>query len=86
MFVGTLAAMYAQARRWVEFWFAWLAVDGVGIPLAFDSGLPFSGMVYVVYLVLVILGMRSWWLTAGTAGTAAGQQTERTASASKDSP
>jgi nicotinamide mononucleotide transporter len=83
IFVGTLAAMYAQARRWVEFWFAWLAVDGVGIPLAFDSGLPFSGMIYVVYLVLVILGMRAWWRTAGIP---TGQQTERTASASKDSP
>ena len=27
IFVGTLAAMVAQARGWVEFWFAWLAVD-----------------------------------------------------------
>jgi nicotinamide mononucleotide transporter len=62
IFVGTLAAMVAQARRWVEFWFAWLAVDAVGIPLAFSSGLPFSGLIYGVYLVLVILGMRAWWL------------------------
>lgn len=62
IFVGTLAAMYAQARRWVEFWFAWLAVDVVGTPLAFSSGLPFSGLVYVVYFVLVIAGLRAWWL------------------------
>jgi nicotinamide mononucleotide transporter len=62
IFVGTLAAMVAQARRWVEFWVAWLAVDAVGIPLAFSSGLPFSGLVYGVYLALVILGMRAWWL------------------------
>jgi nicotinamide mononucleotide transporter len=62
IFVGTLAAMVAQARRWVEFWVAWLAVDAVGIPLAFTSGLPFSGLVYGVYLVLVILGMHAWWL------------------------
>jgi nicotinamide mononucleotide transporter len=70
IFVGTLAAMYAQAKRWVEFWFAWLAVDVVGVPLAFDSGLPFSGMVYVVYLVLVILGLRAWWLSTRSPGTA----------------
>lgn len=62
IFVGTLAAMVAQARGWVEFWFAWLAVDLVGVPLAFTSGLPFSGLVYVVYFVLVILGLRAWWL------------------------
>jgi nicotinamide mononucleotide transporter len=62
IFTGTLAAMVAQARRWVEFWFAWLAVDVVGIPLAFSSGLPFSGLIYGVYLILVIAGMRDWWL------------------------
>ena len=41
--------MYAQARGLVEFWFAWLLVDVVGVPLAFGSGLAFSGFVYVIY-------------------------------------
>ncbi|GHG68507.1 nicotinamide mononucleotide transporter family protein [Streptomyces griseocarneus] len=66
IFVGTLAAMVAQARGLVEFWFAWLLVDVVGVPLAFDSGLAFSGLVYVVYLVLVLWGMRDWWLRSRT--------------------
>ncbi|WP_069814060.1 nicotinamide mononucleotide transporter family protein [Streptomyces sp. TP-A0874] len=61
IFVGTLAAMVAQARGLVEFWFAWLLVDVVGVPLAFSSGLAFSGLVYVVYLGLVLWGLRSWW-------------------------
>lgn len=60
IFVGTVAAMVAMARGWVEFWFAWLAVDVVGVPLAFTSGLPFSGLVYVIYFVLVIAGMYAW--------------------------
>jgi nicotinamide mononucleotide transporter len=62
IFVGTLAAMVAQARGLVEFWFAWLLVDVVGVPLAFHSGLAFSGFVYVIYLALVLWGMRDWWL------------------------
>ncbi|MFF2524527.1 nicotinamide mononucleotide transporter family protein [Streptomyces liangshanensis] len=62
IFVGTLAAMIAQARGLVEFWFAWLLVDLVGVPLAFNSGLAFSGLVYVIYLALVLWGMRDWWL------------------------
>ncbi|MGW8375897.1 nicotinamide mononucleotide transporter family protein [Streptomyces sp. ODS28] len=62
IFVGTLAAMVAQARGLVEFWFAWLLVDLVGVPLAFASGLAFSGLVYVVYLGLVLWGLRAWWL------------------------
>ncbi|MFF6994202.1 nicotinamide riboside transporter PnuC [Streptomyces sp. NPDC008313] len=62
IFVGTLAAMYAQARGMVEFWFAWLLVDLVGVPLNFRSGLAFSGLIYVVYGALVLWGMRDWWL------------------------
>ncbi|WP_043263454.1 nicotinamide mononucleotide transporter family protein [Streptomyces sp. CT34] len=67
IFVGTLAAMVAQARGLVEFWFAWLLVDLVGVPLAFSSGLAFSGLVYVVYLALVVWGMRDWWLRSRSA-------------------
>ncbi|MCM2418226.1 nicotinamide mononucleotide transporter family protein [Streptomyces sp. RKAG293] len=66
IFVGTLTAMVAQARGWVEFWFAWLAVDVVGVPLAFNNGLAFSGLVYVIYFVLVVLGLRAWWLQTRT--------------------
>ncbi|MFJ6699763.1 nicotinamide riboside transporter PnuC [Streptomyces sp. NPDC091272] len=70
IFVGTLAAMVAQARGLVEFWFAWLLVDLVGVPLAFTSGLAFSGFVYVIYLVLVLWGMRDWWLRSRRAAAA----------------
>ncbi|MBA0050847.1 nicotinamide riboside transporter PnuC [Streptomyces sp. AJS327] len=62
IFVGTLAAMVAQARGLVEFWFAWLLVDLVGVPLSFSSGLAFSGLVYLIYLGLVLWGLRAWWL------------------------
>ncbi|GAA1894553.1 nicotinamide mononucleotide transporter family protein [Streptomyces sodiiphilus] len=62
IFVGTLVAMVAQARGLVEFWFAWLLVDLVGVPLAFSSGLAFSGLVYIIYFVLVLWGLRAWWL------------------------
>lgn len=60
IFVGTLLAMYAQGQRIVEFWIVWLAVDLVGVPLAWSSGLYFSGLVYVVFFVLVVIGMRDW--------------------------
>lgn len=68
IFVGTLAAMYAQARGMVEFWFAWLLVDVVGVPLNFRSGLAFSGLIYIVYGALVLWGMRDWWLRSRKAG------------------
>ncbi|GHA91437.1 nicotinamide mononucleotide transporter family protein [Streptomyces chryseus] len=66
IFVGTLVAMVAQARGLVEFWFAWLLVDLVGVPLAFSSGLAFSGLVYVVYFALVLWGAYDWWQRSRT--------------------
>lgn len=60
IFVGSVIAMYAQARRVVEFWLVWLAVDLVGVPLAWTSGLYFSGLVYGIFFVMVIIGLRDW--------------------------
>ncbi|MFD6422011.1 nicotinamide riboside transporter PnuC [Streptomyces sp. NPDC060198] len=68
VFVGTIVAMYAQARGMVEFWFAWLLVDLVGVPLNFANGFAFSGFVYVIYGALVLWGMRDWWLRTRTPG------------------
>ncbi|MFD6533554.1 nicotinamide riboside transporter PnuC [Streptomyces sp. NPDC060184] len=68
VFVGTIVAMYAQARGMVEFWFAWLLVDLVGVPLNFANGFAFSGFVYVIYGALVLWGMRDWWLRTRTSG------------------
>ncbi len=65
IFVGTLAATLAQSRGWVEFWFVWIAVDAVGVPLAFTSGLPVSGFTYVIYFALVLAGLRQWTRLAG---------------------
>ncbi|MFD5327270.1 nicotinamide riboside transporter PnuC [Streptomyces sp. NPDC127092] len=70
IFVGTIVAMYAQARGMVEFWFAWLLVDLVGVPLNFANGYAFSGFVYVIYGALVLWGLRDWWLRSRSAATA----------------
>ncbi|MEU3048682.1 MULTISPECIES: nicotinamide mononucleotide transporter family protein [unclassified Streptomyces] len=70
IFVGTLVAMVAQARGLVEFWFAWLLVDLVGVPLAFSSGLAFSGLVYVIYFALVVWGAYDWWQRSRTGAAA----------------
>ena len=60
IFIGSLVAMYAQGRAIVEFWFVWLAVDLVGIPLAVAGGLVFSGAVYLIFLVMVVIGFIDW--------------------------
>ena len=74
IFVGSLAATLCQGRGWVEFWFVWIAVDVVGVPLAFHSGLPVSGFTYAIYFVLVIAGLRQWIGLARTAPSPASTQ------------
>lgn len=60
IFVGSAVATWAQGRALVEFWLVWVAVDVVGVPLAFSSGLVVSGLVYGVFLVMVLIGFRGW--------------------------
>jgi len=60
IFVGSLAATLAQAKGWVEFWLVWIAVDVVGIPLAVTHGLVVSGLVYGVFFLLCVWGIRDW--------------------------
>jgi nicotinamide mononucleotide transporter len=60
IFVGSAVATYAQGRALVDFWIIWVAVDLVGVPLAFTSGLVVSGAVYAVFFILVLIGFRGW--------------------------
>lgn len=64
IFVGTVVAFAGQGRGLVEFWLVWLAVDAVGVPLQIQSHLYFSAAVYVVFAVLVLIGVRDWLRTA----------------------
>ncbi|MFF4614539.1 nicotinamide mononucleotide transporter family protein [Nonomuraea jabiensis] len=60
IFVGSAMATWAQGRALVDFWMVWVAVDLVGVPLAFSSGLVVSGWVYGIFFVLVVIGFVKW--------------------------
>ncbi|WP_371779371.1 nicotinamide mononucleotide transporter family protein [Streptosporangium subroseum] len=60
IFVGSAVATWAQSRALVDFWLIWVAVDLVGVPVAFRSGLVVSGAVYGVFFVLVLVGFFNW--------------------------
>jgi nicotinamide mononucleotide transporter len=64
IFVGTVVAFAGQGLGLVEFWLVWLAVDAVGVPLQIHSHLYFSAAVYLVFAVLVLIGVRDWLRTA----------------------
>lgn len=70
IFIGSLVATVAQARGLVEFWAVWVAVDVVGVPLAFTHGLVVSGLVYGIFLVFCLVGVRDWFRRARLTGAA----------------
>ena len=60
IFVGSIAATYAMARGWNEFWLAWIAVDLVGVPLGFATGYVPTAVMYTFYGMFVIYGFTQW--------------------------
>ncbi len=56
----SLAATYGQARKLLESWWLWIAVDVLSIPLYAIRGLYPTAALYGVFLVLCVVGLRAW--------------------------
>ena len=60
IFVGSIAATYAMARGWNEFWLAWIGVDLIGVPFGFATGYVPTAVLYFVYGLFVVYGFTQW--------------------------
>jgi nicotinamide mononucleotide transporter len=58
---GSVAAQILQARRRVESWVLWIAVDLIAVPLYWSRGLDPTAALYAVFLVMACAGLLSWW-------------------------
>ena len=56
----SIVAMWMMARKWVEQWLVWLAVDAVSVGLYIYKGIEFYAVLYAVYTVAAYLGYRHW--------------------------
>jgi nicotinamide mononucleotide transporter len=56
----SLAATYGQARKLVESWWLWIAVDLLSIPLYLVRGLYPTALLYALFLALCFVGLRAW--------------------------
>lgn len=66
----SVAAQALLARRRVENWWLWIAVDAVAVPLFASRGLYATSFVYVLLLGLSIAGLIQWGRKADREGAA----------------
>jgi nicotinamide mononucleotide transporter len=48
------------ARKILENWVYWFVIDGVSVGLYTSRGLYLTALLFVAYLVMIIIGYRSW--------------------------
>lgn len=58
--VTSIAAQILLARRCIENWILWIAVDAGAIPLYLVKHLHFTAGLYFAFLILCLLGLREW--------------------------
>lgn len=71
--VLSLLATWGQTRKKVESWWLWIAADVIYVPLYVYKGLTLTGLLYVGFMALCVLGLVDWTrsLRRGTRGTTA---------------
>lgn len=60
MLAASLAATWAQTRRWIACWPIWIGVDAIGVPLYLAQGLYPTAALYVVLAAICVDGWRRW--------------------------
>ncbi|MGW0558880.1 nicotinamide riboside transporter PnuC [Streptomyces sp. NPDC002926] len=56
----SLTATYGQCRKRLESWWLWIAADVVYIPLYAFKELYLTSLLYVGFMTLCVIGLRSW--------------------------
>ena len=56
----SIVGIWMLARKILEQWFVWIAVDVVTSVLYFYKDIPFKASLYALYVVIAIFGYRKW--------------------------
>jgi nicotinamide mononucleotide transporter len=58
--VLSLAAQYLLTRKRIENWWLWIAADLIYVPLYGSRGLPLTAVLFAIFLVMCVTGLRAW--------------------------
>jgi len=56
----SLAAQWLLNLKKLQNWYLWIAADVIYVPLYFVKALNLTGIVYVLFLSMCLLGLRTW--------------------------
>ena len=56
----SVSAQLLMARRYLENWVLWIAVDAVAIGVYAAKGLMLTAILYTIFLIVSIIGLFSW--------------------------
>jgi nicotinamide mononucleotide transporter len=60
LLAASLAAQWMAARKWIENWLVWIAVNVVSIGLYLSQQLVLTTGLYALYLAMAFVGYRAW--------------------------
>ena len=72
--VAAVVTTYMVAKKVLENWIYWFAIDSVSVYLYAARELPLYAALFVFYLVLIVIGFRQWladWRNEQAVGSAA---------------
>ena len=60
--VAAIVTTYMVARKVLENWLYWFVIDAISVYIYLQRGLELTAGLFVLYLVLIVVGFRRWWL------------------------
>jgi nicotinamide mononucleotide transporter len=59
---AAIVTTYMVARKILENWIYWFVIDGVSVFIYLARDLNFTAVLFALYLVLIVIGFRRWWI------------------------
>lgn len=56
----SIVGMWMLARKYIEQWIVWIAVDAVCVGLYIYKGIYFYAILYLIYTIIAFFGYRKW--------------------------
>ncbi len=57
---GAIFTTWMVARKIIQNWHYWFIIDSVSVYLYLNRGLYLTALLFVLYLVLIVIGLRQW--------------------------